>query len=1501
MKLHVLIQIKCIEIRLVLILLSLLVLKVSSTSAQINQNNNPWSNTSSANLRLQGGNQLNTIGKSFTLNQTLFNSLLSKAPKENSNLSQNKATIIFPLPNGEFESYNVSEIDILPESLKKKYPEIKTYKGYDATGKPIWFNKSKSGISAAIYSTEGIVYLDLVENTQNKTYQSYYKKDYQSSEVLVEEKTIESASTSTHNTAARFSANTVSNSTLRSFRIAVSVTGEYTQFHGGTVEDALNEIVNIITRINAVYERELGVRLILAENNDKLIFTNPETDPFSNQSPSNLIDQNIEVTNNLIGSDNYDLGHVLCTGAGGIAYKKSVCSSKKAGGVSGSANPTDNPFYIDYVAHEIGHQFGASHTQNNACNRNASTAYEPGSGSTIMGYAGICAPNLQNNSDDYFHAGSIEEILDYIESYTSCAETIDNSNHAPEIASMPDANLVIPANTPFSLAAEATDIDGDSLYYCWEQIDTGPAGDPSNPTDNAPLFRSYPYSLNPERFFPALNSQLKDDEVIGELLPNYTRDLNFRLSVRDLKGGFTYQDIHYQVSKSAGPFQINDEKIENEYLAGDKLLIQWDVAQTDQAPVNCSEVSLLLSLDGGLTFNEVLLENTPNDGEEEITLPIIATSMARVKVQSVGNYFYDISGDDFSIEIPSLLIHTSTEKLSICSDAIASLDVEIDALVDLENAATISFNNLPDGINISPNSANIEAGANVKFEIDNALNQVDSSFIIELNVSYKDEVYTEYIEINTALDLPSQPLLLSPINGAKQKTVSNPVFTWNESSSSTTHHLIVASDASFTNIIFEESEIENHTYQLPIELDDDQTYYWKVTASNPCENDVESETGVFVTESSKCLNAVASDIPKIIDSEKESEIISEINISEIGIVKHVKVTRIRGMHSYIKDLEFYLVSPTGTQITLMKQICDSEDNFDLGFADESTTSIIDCPPTNQKTYKPLESLNAFKNELSNGNWQLKVKDIAAIDGGSLDEWSIEVCVTPIAFNLLAEAISNSEVHLTWEINLEDIASVTIEAEQEKGNFSPIQTLDASTFNFTDNTVSGNSTYTYRLKLETNNGNIAYSPIVTVATPDAPPAKPESLTFSNILSEKLTVTWEDKANNENAYYIYRSKTLAEDFSKITELSANTKKYTDQNLDANSSYYYFVAAIGNGGTTYSDTLEVSTLPYPPATPQNLEINQVSKNEISLKWNDMSNNEQGYVIKRKILPNGNQIRLFESTANLVEYTDTFDIKAGTKYEYNIQAFNAGGYSEVLSGQITTLPNPPTTPQNFVASDISYNYIKLTWDAVKNVNGYALFKASSPNAEFEFLDSLGSNIKYYIDENIVADNYYKFKLVAFNDGGFSEAFLETKSKEIPQITPPENVTLAYTTQKSVLLNWTSDNPEYRSVVQKSKGANNFISIDTLQANTFEYLDEDVNEGDSLYYRIFYISDNLASAYSKTLFLFIAKPKLNAPENLSVASEPGKYVKVSWEHTDVKNLAFIVERKATFEKVFEE
>ncbi|UZR93283.1 reprolysin-like metallopeptidase [Chondrinema litorale] len=1503
MKLHVLIQIKCIEIRLILILLSLLVLKVSSTSAQINQDINPWtlSNTSSANLRLKVANQINAKGKNFTLNQTLFNSILSKVPKEKSttNKSQNKVKLSFPLPNGEFVSYNVTEIDILPESLKKKYPEIKTYKGYDSTGKPIWFNKSKSGISAAIYSTEGIVYLDLAGSSQNKTYHSYYKKDYQSSEVLLEEKTIENTSISHNSAAARFSADAVSNSTFRSFRIAISATGEYTQYHGGTVEAALSEIVNIITRINAVYERELGVRLILAENNDKLIFTNPETDPFSNQSPTSLIDENIEITNNLIGSNNYDIGHVLCTGAGGIAYKKSVCTSKKAGGVSGSSNPTDNPFYIDYVAHEIGHQFGASHTQNNACNRNASTAYEPGSGSTIMGYAGICAPNLQNNSDDYFHAGSIEEILDYIENYTSCAEIISNTNHAPEITLMPDADLVIPANTPFSLTAEASDIDGDSLYYCWEQIDIGPSGDLNNPTENAPLFRSYPYTLSSERFFPTLNSQLKEDEVIGELLPDYTRDLNFRLSVRDLKGGFTYKDIHYQVNKSAGPFKINDEKIEANYLAGDKLMIQWDVAQTDQAPVNCSKVTILLSLDGGITFNEILLENTPNDGKEEITLPIVASNMARVKVKSVGNYFYDISGNDFNIEIPSLLINASTKKLSICSDAVASLDVEIQALIDLESAATISFNNLPDGINISPKTANIETGTNVNFEIDNTLSQIDSSFIIELNVNYKDEVYTETIEVNTALDLPDIPILVSPINGLKQKTTNTPIFTWNETSASTTNHLIVANDPSFKNIIFEQNEIETHTFQVPIEFDNDQTYYWKLTASNPCENSIQSETGVFVTESSKCLEVVASDIPKIIDSEKESEIISEIEITEIGIIQDVKVTRVRGKHSYIKDLEFYLVSPSGTQVTLMKQICDSEDNFDLAFADQSTTSIIDCPPTNQKSYKPLESLSAFKNELSNGKWQLKVKDIAAIDGGSLEEWSLEICITPITFNLLAEAISSNEVNLTWQVNLEDAASVTIEAEQENGVFSLIQTLDASSLNFIDNNVTGNYTYSYRLKIELNNGNIAYSPTVTVATPDAPPAKPENLIFSNVLSENLTLTWEDKANNENTYHVYRSHTQDEDFTKITELAANSKKYTDQNLEANSTYYYYVASIGNGGTTFSDTLEVTTLPYPPAAPQNLKINQVSKYEISLKWNDLANNEDGYIIDRKIIPNGNQVRLFEGAANLIDFTDTLDIKADTKYEYTIKTFNTGGYSEALSAQVTTLPNPPTPPQNFVASDISYNYIKLSWDAVKKANGYALFKANSSNTEFQFLDSLESNIKDYFDENILADNYYKYKLVAYNNAGNSEAFLETKSKEIPPITPPANVTLAYTAQKSVLIQWTSDNPEYQCVLQKSKGANNFISIDTLQANTFEYLDEDVYEGDSLFYRLFYISENLTSDYSKTLFLYIAKPKLKAPENLSVSSEPGQFVKINWEHPDVKNLAFIIERKATFNTTF--
>ena len=294
---------------------------------------------------------------------------------------------------------------------------------------------------------------------------------------------------------------------LRTYRLAVAATGEYTQFHGGTVEDALAAIATTMNRVNGVYERELSSRMILVDSNHLIIFTDPNTDPYGG---GNSLGTNQTVVDNNIGNANYDIGHLMTQGGGGVASLRSVCDNgDKARGLTGLAQPVGDPFDIDFVAHEIGHQFGGNHTFNSttgSCNGNrvSNAAYEPGGATTIMGYAGICgANNIQLNSDDYFHNRSLEEIVNHIVlgQGNSCATMIPTENTAPVVDAGPDG-YVIPVSTPFELIGSATDLEDTTLTYAWEQFDLGPSGDYDDPQGNAPLFRSFQPDTLPVRVFP---------------------------------------------------------------------------------------------------------------------------------------------------------------------------------------------------------------------------------------------------------------------------------------------------------------------------------------------------------------------------------------------------------------------------------------------------------------------------------------------------------------------------------------------------------------------------------------------------------------------------------------------------------------------------------------------------------------------------------------------------------------------------------------------------------------------------------------------------------------------------------------------------------------------------------------------------------------------------------------------------------------------------------------
>jgi len=588
--------------------------------------------------------------------------------------------------------------------LAAKFPEIKTYFGQgidDPTG-TVRFDITPAGFHAQILSPNGAVYVDPYWKDDAILHTSYYKRDYS------REVNFECLTTAQSAAAARPSAadgQMRSGNMLRTYRLACAATGEYTQFHGGTVLAGMSAIVTAVNRITGVFETELAIRLVLVANNDLIVYTSPGNDPYSNNNASLLLSQNQSNLDSVIGSANYDIGHVFGTGDGGLADVGVVCvAGSKARGKTGSASPTGDSFYVDYVVHEIGHQFGANHTFNGVSGncggstRNAATAYEPGSGSTIMAYAGLCGTdNLQPHSDPYFHSASFDEILNYITagSGSGCPTQTPTSNNAPMVEAGPD--FVIPKNTPFTLTASGSDPDGDPLTFCWEERDLGPPTAVNSPDDGSgPLFRSLNPVFIPTRTFPKLSDILGNTITIGEQLPTTGRIMNFRVTARDQRaggGGVNTDDMQITVAATAGPFMITSPNTAGNWSG--LQTVTWNAAGTASAPVNTASVNILLSTNSGNSFPITLAANTPNDGSELVMLPNISNATARIKVEAVGNIFFDISATNITIT-PSVVFVGASVATENCAPANGAVDPGETVTVNLvlKNVGSTGLTNL---------------------------------------------------------------------------------------------------------------------------------------------------------------------------------------------------------------------------------------------------------------------------------------------------------------------------------------------------------------------------------------------------------------------------------------------------------------------------------------------------------------------------------------------------------------------------------------------------------------------------------------------------------------------------------------------------------------------------------------------------------------------------------------------------------------------------------------
>ena len=559
--------------------------------------------------------------------------------------------ISVPTPDGEMRRFVVENSETMSPELAKRHPEVRTFRGRSVTGESpsqVRIEITPSGFHARVRDPKGSFHVEPLQDRPNYLVDGTQYASYEAGEphgpeagrpcLTPPEPHLEGARRPEPLSELRWG------DTYRTYRLAVATTSAYAVAAGGSKSAAFDHVVRTINRVNEIYERELDIVLQLIPGEDDLIFTDSASDGFSNNDIEKLIVESQATIDRIVGTANYDIGHTFGTAGGGLAQRKGVMrDGLKARAATGLRDPTTDDFAVGYVAHEMGHQFGANHSFNGlGCGawRNETTAYEPGSGTTILAYPGECGgDDLQRQSDAYFHNVSLAEITQYVLGPGETPRRVATGNRVPTV----DAGVfrTLPVLTPFKLTAQVSNpAPGEHWTYVWEEFDLGGAAPLSAPDDGQiPLFRSRPPGDATRLFglqFPGPVA-LPDSEK----LPRLDRSSLFKVTARNpqaIGGVVTSGSVYVRFVSSAGPFKITFPN--GSAMPAGPAIVRWDVAHTDEPPVAVGQVRILFSADGGATFPKVLLSRTTNNGQAAVVLPPATPGPGIIRVESLGNYFF---------------------------------------------------------------------------------------------------------------------------------------------------------------------------------------------------------------------------------------------------------------------------------------------------------------------------------------------------------------------------------------------------------------------------------------------------------------------------------------------------------------------------------------------------------------------------------------------------------------------------------------------------------------------------------------------------------------------------------------------------------------------------------------------------------------------------------------------------------------------------------------------
>ena len=953
---------------------------------------------------------------------------LQEAPskKESSKGKNAQLTLAFPNEEGVLENFNLKEVAVLSPQLQQQFPWIRTFIGTSAERKGVHIrvSQSRKGYWSWMKTPQGDYFMQ--PSRKKKEMHLWYKRDSNLS-------TRFSCTTPKHFKREENSLNKSIHQQpnpdqLRTFRIAVVTTGEYGQYwadddstNGSPAEDVLAEIVRSIHRINEVFETDLQVHLELVSGTE-LIHLDPATDPFNGSTSLNTQTQNY--LDAQFGNANYDLGHLLDYDSpnGNAGSIGNVCRTGSKGSAFSAHDFRDaynveyltDYFDLDFFGHELGHQFGGSHTFGFSY-ESFGANMEPGSGSTIMAYAGITGTHdVQNHGDAYFHYKNIQQINNYIASQ-SCqgvGEALDNT--PPTINPLTD--VTIPKGTAYKLNASASDPDTeDVLYYCWEQIDDGRVRrEDFGPTKlTGAMARSRPPRTESYRYIPQLPAILSGNLTQSnptrgarwETVSEVGRDLNWGLTVRDrmatdtsLYGKITQASFEITVDANAGPFRVISQASNTHWTGGQWATIRWDVAQTNQGTIGVADVRILLSTDGGQHFDHVLAAQTPNDGQAEVVVPLgIGSPAARIMVEPINNIFLAVNAQDFSIQQKDISLQFDGSTLEKCSNDSNQIGFQLNRVSTQSGTIRLSIIDPTQALSLALPQSQFSTGQTTGvLEISNlsSIPSGDYQVLVRASVDGQTSSATTAdvtLNLNIRSATIATPVLQSPTNGL-QDVEAYVQLNWAADTNASRYRVEVSTVENFSTLTFS-STTESTQITTP-QLASDEIYYWRVKALNSCGESSFSEVRNFRTEIVSCQTYAAENLPQSLTDATATdrgvtriEILVQDNLPILDIECMVDIT-----HTWVEDLELKLISPGGQTIQLSDQIGENQDNYrNTVFDQEATTPITSGEPPYTGRFRPAGDLSLLYNTDSGGTWILEVTDHQAEDVGSIRAAELTIC------------------------------------------------------------------------------------------------------------------------------------------------------------------------------------------------------------------------------------------------------------------------------------------------------------------------------------------------------------------------------------------------------------------------------------------------------------------------------------------------------------------------------